>query len=280
MSQRQQACQRCRKPPTKPYTPHPQANYYQAGDICSTYESTSTPVYEVLSAKSPRSRSFIGSFPWKSSQSGCWTSSKPSTSETFTEVGRDGAPRNPRPCVVLQRTRVKLDKPRTVSICLLATFEGTVAIEELPAVLKHFAIPIHPHSLASSGVTHIHVAPDWHKKDTWLIAIDFDSSARMKGRWEDRCPESRLAGGSYQLPVDELARLNILCNQRRNSWNTMCTSNPQLRVDALNEWKSVSAAIAQRRKTVPSAEVNRSLHHIHEDAPLRHDLPGLLVDTN
>ncbi|KAI0774870.1 hypothetical protein BD413DRAFT_307477 [Trametes elegans] len=280
MSNYPRDCQRCRVPPEKIYTPDPKATHYKAGEICSIYESTSTPVYEVLMERPPGSQSFIGSLPWKSSRSVGWSATKSSISGRSVGSGKgsrsDGPSRNPRPCVILQRSPIVAEQPRTLSICLMATFDGTVETKSLPTVLKHFAIPVHPHPQVRPGLAHAHVAPDWHKRDAWILAIRFKSSADLQGRWEDRRPRSRDMGGSYQLPSDELARLNILCNQRRSSWSVMCTSHPLLKANALNEWKNVCAEISQRRKRA-SAEASSSRHTSHDaDAARRaSDVPSI-----
>ncbi|KAI0774872.1 hypothetical protein BD413DRAFT_537275 [Trametes elegans] len=236
----------CRFPPTATYIPDSRTGTYEAGDICSIYESTSTPIYLLLTGKQPPSRKSVnrtwGSFVFARSTRSGLSLSNYDTGGTSTPNGG-----NPRPCLILRRTFIAPASSQTAYICLMATFDNTREHTDLPLVLRHFAIPIYPHTYAASGFHHTHSTPTWPKEGAWIIALPFESSSSVVGRWEDRRRKSR-PDGSFMLSEEDYTKFYQLCLGRREEWDAMCQADPRLRNRAMKEFKDARFEVADKRK--------------------------------
>lgn len=233
-------CIGCRHPTTTPYMPDP--TVYAEGDICAIYETTSTPVYLLLTNKRPPSQSSTN-IPRRRSKSRKWlprfrqskSSITPANleSDSFQWKSKSG----PRPGIILRQVNIpSAEKSDTVMVCLLATFDETVDREELPLVLRHFSFPVSPHRLAGLGDAHAHTIPQWQKEDAWIIAIPFSSTfERISGRWRDHREEAR-PDGSFALSEDDQLVLMTICAEKRDEWNRQCFENPRLADDSLEEY--------------------------------------------
>lgn len=240
-------CDDCHQPSTTPYKPDPQL--YAQGDICAIFESPSVPVYLILTGAPPRSRSTsripqsTGSLMHKLKEAVTGRTSSQSNRST----GSSDA--NPRPALILQNVILPCEEGEmTVTVCLLATFNSTVAREDLPLVLRHFCIPVSPHPLATGDEWHIHTMPQWEKSDTWIIAIPFESKMKhIPERWKDRRREAK-PDGSFKLSLQATADLLTECEKRAQEWDRQCQEEGQtLASDALKDY-DVSATSSCRAK--------------------------------
>ncbi|KAI0645113.1 hypothetical protein C8Q79DRAFT_969786 [Trametes meyenii] len=240
------SCDQCRRPPSEvqAYQPDFDTKHYEEGDICAIYESMSLPIYKLLTGEPPQNRS-RASIGFKA-----WTRSKLRIS--FADSEDVKPPRNPRPCVILERTPITTPSesasPVTLKfICLMATFNDTHELYNLPEVLQHFCIPISPHHLAVPGKPHVHTSPPWLKENTWLIALPFHSSAEIKGRWGIKRDGTR-PKGPFGLTPEALDSINKLMESRAISWANLCLANPRLKEQSLKHYKAFCAADNEKRK--------------------------------
>ncbi|KAI0669550.1 hypothetical protein C8Q78DRAFT_1040795 [Trametes maxima] len=235
-------CPRCKTPNYTPYGTQPGATHYLAGDICAIYERASTPVYLYLNNRPPTSGILRANQTWGSityNASG-WRKSGSAVNNVgesrSTGVERDN-PHRPRPCVLMDTTLIS-SSPLNVRVCLFATFDGEWRPSALPRVLQHFCIPIFPHIciVPGKGENHAHTTPEWEHADAWLLAMPFNSTAGIEGRWVDERPHC-VEGDSLHFARSDMIALAKVCENKRRQWEMLCLQDKKLRTRSLKEYQ-------------------------------------------
>ena len=122
-------------------------------------------------------------------------------------------------------------------IILMATYKGWYPQrQQLPLVLKHFAVAVYPHPQITSepDIFHLHTSPEWSysqgrkQKDTeltsWLIAHLYDSKGRTNYRWKDFGHE--VPDAFFTIGLDERDMVMEVVDERWESWVAMCEREP------------------------------------------------------
>ncbi|KAI0350617.1 hypothetical protein OH77DRAFT_1059987 [Trametes cingulata] len=235
-------CAQCETPLDTPYIPKVNTEFYEPGDICSVLDTTSTPVYLLLTGNPPPSQSVPENLSWGTRSFARWSRSQRSMSDSVNSEG--GQPKlNPRPALMFGRAKIVPEgQPEVVTLCLMATFHKTKSHTRLPRVLQHFCIPIAPHPQAIPGCTHVHTLPEWQAEGTWLIAMPYEvDTSKIKGRWTDLRQADDI-GASFKIPTKERQRIASICQNRYTSWIDLCERDHGLAERSLEEYKASEVA--------------------------------------
>ncbi|KAI0629497.1 hypothetical protein C8Q77DRAFT_1140669 [Trametes polyzona] len=236
-------CVSCDKPLTVSYIPD--TNTLQRGDVCAVHETVSTPVWLLLRDRRPPSQCPPENMSWGTAQYAARVRSQASKSRSHASTFPT---EYARPAVVFTKVDLSKTLPSKdpVNICIMTSLKGVDNSRNLPHVLRHLCIAISPHIEAVPGVAHTHTTPEWKREGTWLLLYRFTTILeRVTGRWTDTISEDQRIT-SFNISVEELKRLDVLCTTRLASWDLMCANDPGLRERSLKEYQARVAEIAEK----------------------------------
>ncbi|RPD57882.1 hypothetical protein L226DRAFT_563587 [Lentinus tigrinus ALCF2SS1-7] len=172
----------------------------RAGDVYTVRESVFTPVYDLLR--------------------GCLDGNlRVQANEAYhSKVAEQRFKR--RPCIVMQGYHSSPTTPQVRRLCLVGTLDHQ-PISSLPKIFQEFCIPVFPHTCLED---HIHSMPEWEPKDAWVIAIMFDSSRRLLGKWREEY--AGIPARTRTFGVQATLYLKNKCTEKRSLWMTKCRQDP------------------------------------------------------
>ncbi|KAM5537958.1 hypothetical protein V8D89_008434 [Ganoderma adspersum] len=183
---------------------------YAYGEIIGINESVHAPIEQILT---PDRR----------------TMPLPSTGSPSRTQGRRR--KGPRPGVVLtipgnHRRANSMNGTKTM---LLATFSGIHKFDNLPRVLRHFCMPVSPHSEIGAEVEHLHTTPEWQRDHAWLILHPIVSSGTVSGRWRWKDKNGKSPKEcSFKLDGAVLSQMEDVYNRRFKEWSANCLGHKGL----------------------------------------------------
>jgi hypothetical protein len=172
---------------------------FVVGDICAVDASTSHPIHNT----------FAG--PGGSGLSISAVGSARSSLTRLTNVHHELLPRRPA-LICPAQVRTRSNRPW---ICLMGTFGGD-SIDELPAVLRHWLVPVHP--TLSDKPQHLHTSPEWEVRTSQWICANPYQYPRQYGRICDRWQS---AGTHYRVSHQAMLAFVRLCNKKRYEWSLL-----------------------------------------------------------
>lgn len=136
-----------------------------------------------------------------------------------------------RPCLVLPNNEQSAWEDAKREICLMATFDDT-PISQLPAMMRHFVIPVETGSCDWDIATfephkRLGTNPQWKPKDgvksQWVLGYIYEVDEANLECWR----------GGYHLDLKQQARFIDLCASKQKRWIERA-ENPAFRVKMLN----------------------------------------------
>ena len=193
------------------------ALHAQKGDVCCTWDSVYSPIWEILGMEDNDSQLFR-SFNYSRATFSSLASSGVSSRVT---KGRS----TPRPCVVLKSDR----KGATLisTICLMTTYDAT-PITQMPYIFQHFSLAVFPNVSPSLRATdgHIHILPPWTNSNQWIIAYPFNSKRTEYRKELRRWRNTHDGRDNFRLGRLAFAQLIERCELNLASWQQLCVADP------------------------------------------------------
>lgn len=195
---------------TTQYFP-PREDAYGRCDIICLVESPHTVVYDIL----------------RQSRARHYSDNASQLSATSTRTGCTDAAGQGRPAIVASRVNMKTTSGETqngIKAFLMATFNKTTEVADLPQVLQYFTVPVSPHGAVATnvGTPHVHTLPEWQGVQSLLLIWPINSLGHIVGRWDYMVGDQRVEGSTFKVNVDTLLWLVTSRNERWHEWRTRC----------------------------------------------------------
>ena len=128
-----------------------------------------------------------------------------------------------RPCLICDTSAVTGDElPR---ICLMRIFE-TSEIDTMPAMLRHYLVPVYISDSNSKHDDHLHTSPEWPgKSQQWVVAAPFvppegSLSKRLKTPSSSKWPN----GSNHYIGGSAMQEFMRLCQDKVVTWEAQSRS--------------------------------------------------------
>lgn len=195
------SCGTCaRKTCDEPVSRDPNVRYSQ-GDIYGLKESVYTPIYDILRS----------TFAALGGENDGWKRNQQSLDDVTNTLN---VTRSGRPAIVMQDDG---DDPSGLMVCIATTYSGE-KISNLPFIFQHFSL-----DMASIGNVppedHVHALPEWDRKNAYIIAWQFRSTAIREGIWTTHADGKEV---NQVLGKDAMEFLHMECERKREEWKEMC----------------------------------------------------------
>ncbi len=206
----------------------------RAGDVYTVRESVFTPIYDLLR------NCLEGDLRSQASQA------------YHAKVTEQRFKR--RPCILMQDYPASSTTPQARRLCLVGTLEHQ-PISCLPRIFREFCIPVFPHTCAFDD--HIHSSPEWEPTDTWVVAIPFDSSRRLLGKWRDE--HAGIPARTRAFGTEAMLYLKDRSMEKRAEWIMKCRQDPAFAREHFKECRvSLQHRQPQIRRTHRGAQDHKT----------------------
>ncbi|TFK84694.1 hypothetical protein K466DRAFT_588711 [Polyporus arcularius HHB13444] len=218
----------------------------RAGDVYTVRESVFTPIYDLLR------NCLEGDLRSQASQA------------YHAKVTEQRFKR--RPCIVMQDYPASSTTPQARRLCLVGTLEHQ-PISCLPRIFREFCIPVFPHTCAFDD--HLHSSPEWEPTDAWVVAIPFDSSRRLLGKWRDEY--AGIPARTRAFGTEAMLYLKDRSMEKRAQWIMKCRQDPAFAREHFKECRDHKAPATEKSTDALSmlSGVSKASVRTHTRAPFK-----------
>ncbi|KAL0945791.1 hypothetical protein HGRIS_012079 [Hohenbuehelia grisea] len=176
------------------------------------------------------------------------------TSASFSSIGSssrlEGTSQfRSRPCVVLDADC----KGGGRKVCLMATFEGEVNVDNLSEILRVFLVAVHPTEPVPSDILdafQLYTSPEWARQPQYIVTVPLITQKILR-TFDRDLPNDRT---EYQISEVMLSQLEEAYARQRIAWNKKCAHDQWYRVRCKSEVEGAFMKAGSRYAGSPYTE--------------------------